>query len=43
MGSAGRGQHTKMTNQIFISGGIIGVCEGLLYAYKTGLDLTSIV
>jgi 3-hydroxyisobutyrate dehydrogenase len=43
MGSAGRGQHTKMTNQIIIAGGIIGVCEGLIYAHKAGLDLSSIV
>jgi 3-hydroxyisobutyrate dehydrogenase len=43
MGSAGRGQHTKMTNQVIISGGIIGVCEGLIYAHKAGLDLTSCV
>jgi 3-hydroxyisobutyrate dehydrogenase len=33
----------KMTNQIIISGGIIGVCEGMLYAYKAGLDLTKTV
>jgi 3-hydroxyisobutyrate dehydrogenase len=43
MGGPGLGQHTKMTNQIFIAGGIIGVCEGLLYAYKAGLDLTKTV
>ena len=43
MGGPGLGQHTKMTNQIFIAGGIIGVCEGMLYAYKAGLDLTKTV
>jgi 3-hydroxyisobutyrate dehydrogenase len=43
MGTAGRGQHTKMTNQIFIAGGIIGVVEGMIYAYKAGLDLTKTV
>jgi 3-hydroxyisobutyrate dehydrogenase len=31
---AGAGQHTKMVNQILIASNMIGVCEGLLYAYK---------
>ena len=43
MGGPGRGQHTKMTNQIFIAGGIIGVCEGLLYAYKANLEIPKVV
>jgi len=38
-GKAGAGQHTKMCNQITISGTMIGVCESLLYGYKAGLDL----
>jgi 3-hydroxyisobutyrate dehydrogenase len=38
-GGPGAGQHTKMTNQIAIASGMIGVCEALLYAYKAGLDL----
>src|SRR5213078_4733967 len=38
-GPAGAGQHTKMVNQILIASGMIGVCEGLLYGYKAGLDL----
>lgn len=38
-GGAGAGQHTKMCNQITIAGTMIGVCESLLYAYKSGLDL----
>ena len=33
-GGAGAGQHTKMCNQITISGTMIGVCEGLIYGYK---------
>jgi 3-hydroxyisobutyrate dehydrogenase len=37
-GGAGAGQHTKMVNQVLIATGMIGVCEGLLYAYKAGLD-----
>ncbi|RHY97496.1 hypothetical protein DYB37_007458 [Aphanomyces astaci] len=39
MGGAGAGQHTKMVNQILIATNMIGVVEGLLYAYKSGLDL----
>ena len=38
-GEAGSGQHTKMCNQITISGTMIGVCEALLYGAKAGLDL----
>ena len=38
-GGAGTGQHTKMCNQITISGIMIGLCEALLYAHKAGLDL----
>lgn len=39
MGGAGKGQHTKMVNQILIATNMIGVVEGLLYAQKAGLDL----
>jgi len=38
-GGPGAGQHTKMTNQIAIASGMIGVCEALLYAHGAGLDL----
>jgi 3-hydroxyisobutyrate dehydrogenase len=38
-GTAGTGQHTKMTNQLAIAAGMIGVCEALVYAYRAGLDL----
>ncbi len=37
-GGPGAGQHTKMANQIVIASTIVGVCEGLAYAKKTGLD-----
>ena len=37
-GPPGSGQHTKMVNQILISGAMIGVCEALLYAHRAGLD-----
>jgi 3-hydroxyisobutyrate dehydrogenase len=38
-GGPGAGQDTKMMNQIAIAGGMIGVCEALLYADAAGLDL----
>lgn len=37
-GGAGAGQHTKMCNQIAISGTMLGVCEAVAYAEKAGLD-----
>jgi 3-hydroxyisobutyrate dehydrogenase len=42
-GSAGAGQHTKMVNQTLIAAGMVAVCEGLLYAYKAGLDLDTVL
>ena len=42
-GGAGTGQHTKMVNQILIATGMIGVCEALLYGYKSGLDLPTVL
>ena len=42
-GLAGSGQHTKMCNQIIIAGTLIGVCEGLLYGVKAGLDLNAML
>lgn len=42
-GGPGAGQHTKMVNQILISTNMIGVCEALLYGYKAGLDLTTVL
>jgi 3-hydroxyisobutyrate dehydrogenase len=42
-GGPGAGQHTKMVNQILIANGMIGVCEGLLYGYKAGLDLHQVL
>jgi 3-hydroxyisobutyrate dehydrogenase len=42
-GGPGAGQHTKMVNQILIATNMIGVCEGLLYAYKAGLDLETVM
>ena len=42
-GPAGAGQHTKMANQILIATNMIGVCESLLYGYKAGLDLPTML
>ena len=42
-GPAGAGQHTKMVNQTLISSMMIGVCEGLLYGCKAGLDLETVM
>lgn len=42
-GAAGSGQHTKMCNQITIAGTLIGVCEGLIYGLKAGLDLNTML
>ncbi|MCX7701668.1 MAG: NAD(P)-dependent oxidoreductase [Gemmataceae bacterium] len=42
-GPAGSGQHTKMVNQILIASTMISLCEGLLYAYKAGLNLETVL
>ncbi|KAH7821513.1 putative 6-phosphogluconate dehydrogenase [Monocercomonoides exilis] len=43
MGGAGAGQHTKAVNQTIIASTMIGVCEGLLYAQRSGLDPTEVL
>src|SRR5882757_8292895 len=42
-GGPGAGQHTKMVNQILIATTMIGVCEALLYGYKAGLNLETVL
>ncbi len=42
-GGPGSGQHTKMVNQILIATSMIGVCEAMLYAYKAGLNPTTVL
>ncbi|MDD5706798.1 MAG: NAD(P)-dependent oxidoreductase [Kiritimatiellae bacterium] len=37
-GPAGSGQHCKLCNQIAIAANMVGVCEALAYARRTGLD-----
>ncbi|EKV31489.1 2-hydroxy-3-oxopropionate reductase [Caenispirillum salinarum AK4] len=43
LGPAGAGQHTKMVNQIVISGTILGVAEAIAYAKKAGLDTDAVL
>jgi 3-hydroxyisobutyrate dehydrogenase len=43
MGKPGVGQNTKLTNQIVLTGNLVGMVEGFLYAYKAGLDLEQMV
>lgn len=42
-GGPGAGQHTKMVNQVLIATNMIGVCEALLYGYRAGLDLETVM
>jgi 3-hydroxyisobutyrate dehydrogenase len=37
-GGPGAGQHAKIVNQTLIASNMVGVCEGLLYARRAGLD-----
>ena len=37
-GPAGSGQHCKLCNQIAIASNMLGVCEAMAYARKSGLD-----
>jgi 3-hydroxyisobutyrate dehydrogenase len=42
-GAVGSGQHAKMCNQVMVSGLMVGMCETLLYGYKAGLDLETML
>jgi 3-hydroxyisobutyrate dehydrogenase len=42
-GGAGKGQHTKVANQIAIAAGMVAVCESLSYAAKAGLDPSTVL
>ena len=42
-GGAGKGQHTKMANQIMIAGTMTGMTEMMVYANKAGLDLDKVI
>jgi 3-hydroxyisobutyrate dehydrogenase len=43
MGGPGSGQHTKMANQIAITGTMIGTVEALLYSKKAGLGMDALI
>ncbi len=42
-GGPGAGHQAKMVNQVLIASVMISVCEGLLYAYRAGLNLESVM
>lgn len=42
-GGPGKGQHTKMANQIMIAGTMTGMTEMLVYAKNAGLDLPKVI
>ena len=42
-GGPGAGQHTKMVNQTLIATNMIGVCEALLHAHQSGLNLETVM
>lgn len=42
-GATGAGQHAKLCNQITIAGTMIGVSESLVYGYRAGLDLDTML
>ena len=42
-GPAGAGQHTKMCNQITLSGTLTGVAQALIYGHQAGLDLDNLI
>lgn len=43
MGPCGSGQLTKLCNQISVSLSLLGVCEALLLASRSGLDLRKVI
>jgi 3-hydroxyisobutyrate dehydrogenase len=42
-GPAGSGQHCKACNQISIAAGMLGVCEAVAYAGRSGLDPSTVL
>lgn len=41
MGPAGCGQSCKLANQVTIASTMVGLVEGMMYAHKAGLDVTT--
>lgn len=42
-GGPGAGQHTKMVNQILVAASMVGTCECLIYAQRSGLDPMKVI
>jgi 3-hydroxyisobutyrate dehydrogenase len=42
-GGPGAGQHTKMVNQVLIASNMVAIAEGLMYAYRVGLDVEQVL
>jgi 3-hydroxyisobutyrate dehydrogenase len=42
-GGPGAGQHAKVVNQTLIASTMVGLCEALLYGYRAGLDLDTVL
>ena len=42
-GDHGAGQHTKMVNQILVVNTTVAMAEGLAYAYRSGLDVETVL
>ena len=42
-GGPGAGQRTKLVNQILVAGNIVAVCEALLFAHRSGLDVDAVL
>ena len=42
-GAPGAGQHAKVVNQILIASIMVGMCEGLTYVNRAGLDPTKVI
>lgn len=43
LGAPGAGQHTKMCNQIALSGIMTGVAQALIYGHRAGLNLDDLI
>lgn len=42
-GGHGAGQHTKLVNQVLVAGNMVAICEALLYAHRSGLDIEEVL
>jgi 3-hydroxyisobutyrate dehydrogenase len=42
-GGHGAGQHTKMVNQVLVASTMVAMAEGLVYAYRAGLDVERVL